>query len=106
MPTDSPRLIPVPRESLARVLQHAAGRAHSDPAESRAWEALQAAMDAAASPAPFAPLPIHAPRPTTIGALVDALRADMERLRIRQLEVTQRGIVVDLVQSEVTPCPA
>lgn len=82
-----PTMIPVPRESLARVLLHAASRAHGDPAEARAWEALQAALDADACLAPFASLPIHAPRPSTVGAMLDGLRADMERLGVVHVEV-------------------
>ena len=130
MPTDSPRLIPVPRESLARVLLHAASRAHSDPAEARAWEALQAALDDAAkrdtaqpiwswgggepakphidavrfaigiepgsNPPRFSTFAIHDPRPTTVGALVDALRADMDRLGVVSLHAHPYGVDIVL----------
>lgn len=129
MPTDSPRrMIPVPRESLARVLQHAAGRAHSDPAEARAWEALQAALDNAAKCPTAQPIwswgepekphidsmryglgfdigaaidrsviaALRPARPATIGALLDALRADMERLGVASLHAHPVGVDIVL----------
>ncbi|MFH1570991.1 MAG: hypothetical protein ABIL09_23565 [Gemmatimonadota bacterium] len=95
MPTDSPRLIPVPRWAVAVVTEHADARAHT-PQEARAFEALQAAMDADSCLAPFTPLQIRGASPSTIGALVDALRADMDRLGVASLHAHPVGVDIVL----------
>ena len=91
-----PTLIQVPREPPARVLQHAASRASADPAEARAWEALQATLDSAAKPSCSSTLVIRVERPSTVGAMLDALRADMDRLGVVHVEVGPRRVFVML----------
>ena len=91
MPTDSPRMIPVLRWAVAVVTEHADARAH-DPREARAFEALDLALVMADASDP----PEPTEHPSTIGAMLDALRADMERLGVVSLHAHPVGVDIVL----------